>query len=864
MRWAGLQNKIFFLVTGLFTLVLIVTLFSIYNAARNQAEIQLQRQFAVGERVVTEKLNLIQRHLDSSLSTIAKDWALRKAIGEQQETRSLEVIIENHAQRVDASLIWLLKPDLTLNAQTGGITTLAFDHTHAQYLRQQQGLRIMTFGTTHYMMAIEPVRAPSLIGWLVTGKIIDTALLEDLRDLTSLQMSLISATDTSVTDILSASAHHDALQTYLRLEQITQTEPAPETLAIWSLGDNQLATHNMAIGENIEYRYFLLLHENANAALQPLNAFFVDVIPLFLLGVLLAVLGSLAIARSITRPVAALLALVKKVAGGQYQETIPISDRGELGELAKEFAHMQVAVMDREQKITAQSQELARASKAKYDAAIARQEQQVAEAASKAKSQFLANMSHEIRTPLNSIIGYSEMLEDPQLKSVQKKDAAHTINVCGKHLLNIINNVLDVSKIEANKVELEWLSVDLVAFAEEIKTIVLPAAKVKDIDFLLDYQFPIPEAFITDPTRLKQSLVNLANNAIKFTQHGSVTLETCWLEKTGEIQFNIIDTGIGMSEVQQQRLFSAFTQADQSTTRQHGGTGLGLFISKEFTELMGGRIQVTSEPDNGSTFSITLPYRPVENETRICSLTDLRQQSEKTASKTVQIPQLQGHILCADDNADNLRLASYLITKTGVTLTTAVDGEEAFNMAMEQDFDLILMDMQMPKMSGVEATEILKGAGCVAPVVMLTANVDADSRQQIDDCGADGYFPKPIDSQKFYQLLSHHLPPADDGAHATNHLDEKEFTALRAQFIDSLSDYQMQLTEALQPFNGPVLASLCHQLKGNAPFYGLDVLAKIAKQAEQLIQNTDNQQETSSMIRQLLDTIEVITSNEQI
>ena len=856
MRWAGLQNKIFILVTGLFSLVLVVTLFSIYNAARNQAEQQLQRQFDVGERVFSEKLHLIQQHLDSSLNTIAKDWALRKAIGEKQDTRSLEAIIENHAQRVDASLIWLFKPDLTLVAQTGTVTGLDFNREQAQFLRQQQGLRLMSFGDTHYMMAMAPVRAPKLIGWLVTGKQIDTRLLEDLRTLTSLQMTMIAVADNALSGLISASNYQTQLTDNLLLSHLTAQKPEAESLLIQTIGTVKLASYPILLGEALNRQYYLLLHDDADALLKPLNAFFVDVIPWFFIGILLAILGSLAIARGITKPVATLLALVKKVAGGQYHEKIPISDSGELGELAKEFSHMQVAVMDREQKITAQAQELARASQAKYEAAIARQEQQIAEAANQAKSQFLANMSHEIRTPLNSIIGYSEMLNDKQLPLEQKHSAARTINVCGKHLLSIINNVLDVSKIEANKVELEWLNVELVAFTEEIKTIVMQAATAKNIEVELSYELPLPKTFIADPTRLKQSLVNLCNNAIKFTEHGSVTLKSSWLSATGQIRFDVIDTGIGMTEEQQSRLFSAFSQADESTTRQHGGTGLGLYISKEFTELMGGQIKVSSTPGEGSNFSITLPYRAPEIPEFIELETELKAMLGNDNSHDIQIPQLQGRVLCADDNKDNLRLAEYLITKTGVNLSTAMDGEEAFNRAMVEDFDLILMDMQMPKMSGVEATEILKSAGCVAPVVMLTANVDADSKQQIDACGADGYFPKPIDTQKFYQMLASFLQSGNIEGESINQIDEAELQQLRIQFVDGLVDYRSQLQSAFAQSDNQALASLCHQIKGNAPIYGLHKLADLAKRAEAAVKKTDNVQ-AEQLIAQLIKEIEV-------
>lgn len=836
MKWSGLQNKIFILVTALFSLVLFLTLFSIYSAAKNQAEQQLQRQLDVGRKVVSEKLSLVQQHLNSSLSTISKDWALRKAIGEAQDKASISIILDNHGERVGSDLVWLFSPQLTLLAQTGEEITTQLSKEQAKALREQDGIRIMSFNQRHYLMAIEPVRAPRLIGWLVIGQEVDLSVLNDLSQLTSLHISLVTAQETSISHVLSVSDYRSDIEQHLSFPQLQVEKAENSMVQTLQFVDLMLAVYPFPISRNYQHQYYILMHENADAVLAPLNAFLYEVIPYFLLGVILAIIGSFAIARGITRPVAQLLNLVRKVASGEYHEKIAIRDKGEMGELADEFSHMQMAVRDREEQIKAQSEELAKASKAKYEAAIAKQEKQVAEAATKAKSQFLANMSHEIRTPLNAIIGYSEMLDDSQLTQDDKDSAAHTINVCGKHLLSIVNNVLDVSKIEAHKIELEWLPTDIVAFGFEIKTIVQQAADAKNVAFELDFKLPLPAQFETDPTRLKQSLVNLANNAIKFTETGSVTLTTQFVPASNELQFAITDTGIGMNEEQQKRLFSAFSQTDQSTTRQHGGTGLGLFISKELTELMGGHIGLTSEPGNGSTFTIYLPWRKTADDALLQDEAALDNAKQLSTQRSMSIPQLNGAILCADDNADNLRLAEYLISKTGADLTLVNDGEQAFEKAMENDYDLILMDMQMPVMSGTEATEILKGAGCAAPIIMLTANVDSDSRHTIDEAGADGYFPKPIDTQKFYQMLANHLSSIGEARVETT-MDDTAMAELKNQFRQGLPDTIQNINRALTTQDSAVIKSLCHQLKGSAPLYGFDKLGNVAKQAESDILN---------------------------
>ncbi len=873
MPWSGLQSKIFILVISLFSLVLFVTLFSIYSAAKKQAEQQLQASLQVGEKVIANKLELNQSYLESSLETIAKDWALRRAIGEQQDNDSLLAIINNHANRVDSDLVWLFDPKLNLIAKSGELTGSALVPDTIKQLRRQQGIKIMTFAERHYLMAVEPVRAPRVIGWLLIAKEVDGMVLQELGELTQLHISLVQAGQTGIAHILSFSDYGQALRQTLARDHLGASNP-DTGLHTLSLPMAMLAINPVLLTHSGTGDYYLLLHENADAVLAPINQFFYDVIPYFLLGVGLAVLGSLAIARGITRPVATLLELAKRVASGNYQEKIRVVDKGELGELATEFCHMQEAVMAREGKIKQQSQELAKASQIKYEAAIARQEKQIAEAATKAKSQFLANMSHEIRTPLNAIIGYSEMLEDEQLSDREKLNASRTVNVCGQHLLSVVNNVLDVSKIEAGKIELEWLETGMVELLEGIKAMVEHAASAKGIAMQLDYQLPLPSEFLADPTRLRQALVNLCNNAIKFTEEGSVTLSASCQD--GQLQFAIRDTGIGISQAQQEKLFAAFSQADQSTTRQYGGTGLGLFISKEFAELLGGHISVSSALGTGSTFTITMPLKPTQATEWLAQESQV--QSETQGKKRHSVPLLQGHILCADDNADNLRLAEYLIAKTGVELSTVEDGEAAVEAALTTDFDLILMDMQMPKMGGVEATDMLKSAGCIAPIIMLTANVDSDSREQITACGADGYFAKPIDTGKFYQMLQQYLPdsglPGEDLASFSSSgdgeqqacnamIDEQAMGELKQSFVAGLDSYLADLDTALQLQDWQQIKSICHQLKGNAPVYGFNELGNLAKAIEANIASGANKVEADS-IKPLLTEINRIAASEKI
>jgi len=262
--------------------------------------------------------------------------------------------------------------------------------------------------------------------------------------------------------------------------------------------------------------------------------------------------------------------------------------------------------------------------------------------------------------------------------------------------------------------------------------------------------------------------------------------------------------------------------------------------------MMGGIITLKSEQGKGSTFTLTLPFKKAANTDLVASEQQLTQLVKREAADIIEIPQLAGSILCADDNADNLRLAEYLISKTGAQLTLVSDGEQAFENAMMHDYDLILMDMQMPVMSGTEATELLKGAGCPSPIVMLTANVDSASREEIETAGADGYFAKPIDTQKFYSMLSEYLQGSGENTVQMTDNNE-ELQQLKAQFVAGLADYQAQLQQIIKNRDWTLAKSLCHQLKGNAGLYGFEQLGNAARDMESLLSDEDEDNKLAAL-----------------
>ncbi|WP_417458853.1 ATP-binding protein [Kordiimonas sp.] len=375
-----------------------------------------------------------------------------------------------------------------------------------------------------------------------------------------------------------------------------------------------------------------------------------------------------------------------------------------------------------------------------------------ANAASKAKSDFLARMSHEIRTPMNAIVGLSELMSTTKLNA-QQQNYVQNIQVSGDILLTLINDILDLSKIEANKLELEHIRFSPKEVFESVHVILEPAAQAKGLTLIFEDLEALPPAVVGDPTRLRQVLINLVNNAVKFTDVGTVTVKVASTTSAGrvEISCSVADTGIGMGPDQQERLFHSFTQADETVTRRFGGTGLGLAICRQLVEMMGGRIWVESEPGLGSTFHFTICLEPA---------------TEKGASHATAQPQppsastdlasLKGlRILVAEDNRINRMIAAKLLERVSSQAEFAEDGREALEKAGSIAYDLILMDLQMPEMDGLEVTRLLreKGKNASTPVIAMTANVSDEDKARCFEVGMNGHISKPFKPEVFYDAL---------------------------------------------------------------------------------------------------------------
>lgn len=460
----------------------------------------------------------------------------------------------------------------------------------------------------------------------------------------------------------------------------------------------------------------------------------------------------------------------------------------------------------------------------------------------KVKSRFLANMSHEIRTPLTAMIGFAEILLKPNLDYRERQAAANTIIRNGAHLQHIVDEILDLSKDEANKLAANKTDVWLLELMDEIEATLVQLATRKGIRFEIEYLPPLPRRIITDPVKLKQIIFNLCNNAIKFTDQGSVKLNISCNVRAQQLHFDIIDTGIGIGMEEIKKIFKPFEQADTSTTRRFGGTGLGLFLSRRFAELLGGTLSVDSEYGQGSCFTLSIPTGEISDSELITNF-EHRPPRPSVIQTDDTTQELAGKVLLAEDTKDNQLLVRAFLKDTNVELTTVDDGQQAIHAAVQGQFDLVLMDIQMPVMNGIQATRLLRDKGWTGPILALTANVLPEDCEHYRQEGFDDVIGKPLSRSTLLEKLSPYLVQLQTDGHGEIYSallgEGPEFRPAIEHFVQQAQTECEQLTTFLHAQNWSELQQQLHRLKGCGGGVGFPLVTELARDAETHIKEGD-------------------------
>jgi signal transduction histidine kinase/ligand-binding sensor domain-containing protein/DNA-binding NarL/FixJ family response regulator len=448
----------------------------------------------------------------------------------------------------------------------------------------------------------------------------------------------------------------------------------------------------------------------------------------------------------------------------------------------------------------------------------------------RAKTTFLANMSHELRTPLTAILGFAEQALQNVPRHLQP--ALLRIERHARLLLELVNDVLDASRIDAGQLVIEPQLVAPLAVIDEAVALLGERAREKGLYLRILPHWPLPALVQGDPLRLKQILLNLIGNAIKFSDRGEVTIEVAADPDDGHWWFDVIDQGIGISIEQQQRLFRAFEQADVSTSRRYGGSGLGLYISRQLAEQMGGRIGIDSEPGRGSRFRVELPL-PAAPE-----WIDRPPPRPAARTEAPAAPQLTGRVLIAEDVDDLRELFTAMVGATGASVVMVENGQQAVDRALHELFDLILMDIHMPVMDGREATRLLRDRGYRGPIIALTADVLGENIAAHRLAGCDAVLSKPIERLRLYELLVQHLPAAMQPAGRSGDLEALQ-ARLSQRFSERMAEESAALCRDHADGDDAALAARLHRLKGAAGMFGHPEIGHAAQQAETALHQGD-------------------------
>jgi signal transduction histidine kinase/DNA-binding response OmpR family regulator len=592
----------------------------------------------------------------------------------------------------------------------------------------------------------------------------------------------------------------------------------------------------------------------------------------FGVALLLAIVITYLISRSILPPLRRAIGVAVAIADGHLDNKIDSRGISETASLLSALAKMQAAVVE-----NVRRGEALREAEAARHAATA-EARDAAEAANKAKSDFLAMMSHEMRTPLNGVIGMSNALSDTKLTAEQSQFAS-VIRSSAEHLLSLINHVLDLSKLEADGVEFECIAFKANELFYQAGEIVAPHAQAKALTLEVKIDPSVPQYLKADPARLRQVLLNLIGNAVKFTERGRIEVAATAERRNGGniLRVTVTDTGVGIPAEHLDRLFVSFSQADASISRKYGGTGLGLAISKKLVERMGGAIGVESRVGQGSTFWFELPVEAAAPADAAKTSRDIPAEQFTAALAVLRGRDCPLRLLLAEDNTTNQIVVKAALAKHGVHPDIANNGLEAVQAASAVDYDLILMDMQMPEMDGIEATRAIRalpGSAAKTPIVALTANTFASDIEACRAAGMNGHIAKPFRPNELIVSIAAALEAGENFVSASSENNDSATAldlAVLKRFRETAGDDMLRmlidtfLTDAAEKLDrlaalagnsssSKEAARLAHSLKSASAMAGAAALSAIAARVEGEVENRPVTKETADEMRTLFET----------